>query len=532
MYGNCPQHKEEVTKTTQLNDDTSIGWYTIAKRIEHITVESLSGLYRHHPYLLLFQKEDWRDYLVLLAEIYDLLEEQSARVPIEAVRSIAMRFYSHKSLGSPDAKVTSFFTIMIGELQVLKDSHDQFGQRYLEATRSGKTLLQFIESLVNQRNKFSGTGAETLLGALNDILISRGQMTDAEALEHHKEKIEAYRDDIVRIKKEGLGAAQLLPMAHSNEALFVQAEDAAIHVLQSIEDVKAAIEDQRKELASGYFQKQRSAGETLGAVADFYDSLYTSPSYVSYIQAKELLSHLEGFEARFTLRNVDRLLHSIEARELLPHDQVKRSNLRSFMHQFAVADVSIQDKIKSQLRMLQQQVLYAVSTDVEGLRVSLHDLLSKTLSAPDETIHFWETQPIEVNWREAFEPGEVQLFDFEIPAEIKTQEISEESFDLAQERELFLALLRAEEGTLKDILDRLHSFLSQRGELRSSQYTFQRGLAEYYVLSEIDLFTDAIEKHGDGMADTMIEFQKSQFVLRRAPSFILRRKVSHTHGKR
>ena len=62
----------------------------------------------------------------------------------------------------------------------------------------------------------------------------------------------------------------------------------------------------------GYFQTQRSAGETLGAVADFYDGLYTSPQYASYVQAKELLSHLEGYQSRFMVRNVDRLLRSAD----------------------------------------------------------------------------------------------------------------------------------------------------------------------------------------------------------------------------
>lgn len=503
----------------------------MAKRTDLITGESLSGLFRHHPYLLLFQKEDWSDYLLLLAEIYDGLEERSSRVPIDAVRSIAMRHYSVAGLAHPEQKVTSFLTMAIGELQVLKDSHDQFGQRYVEPTRSGKSLLQLMESLIAQRSKFSGTGAETLLGALNDILISRRQMTVEEAIAHHREKIDAYRDDLARIKKDGLVAGQLLPIAHSNEALFSQAEEASIHVLQSIEDVKGAIEQQRRELASGYFQNQRSAGESLGAVADFYDGLYSSPAYSSYVQAKELLSHLEGFQARFSLRNVDRLLHAIESRDLIESDLIKKSNLRSFMHQFAVADVSIQEKVKSQIRILQQQVLYAVATDVEGLRANLHDLLSNLIANPDSALEFCAIHPVSAGLRDEFDCGPVTLFDFELPADVQSQTIEEEPFDLVQERELFFALLRAEEGTLKDILRRLLNHLNENGALRAREHIFPKGMAEYYVLSEIELFDKDIYSVPDGLADLKIESKHGRYVLRNASSFILRRKGTDNHGQ-
>src|SRR5688572_1773156 len=110
----------------------------MAKRSEIITAESLAGVYRHHPYLLLLQKEDWREYLLLLSEIYDVLEEQSSRVPLDAARSIGLRFFATRGLAAPEQKVAQFLAMAIGELEVLKDSHDQFGQRYVETTRSGK----------------------------------------------------------------------------------------------------------------------------------------------------------------------------------------------------------------------------------------------------------------------------------------------------------------------------------------------------------------------------------------------------------
>lgn len=70
----------------------------------------------------------------------------------------------------------------IGELKVFKDTHDSHGQRYIETTRSGRLLLQWLKSLLNQRTKYSGTGAETLLGSLNDILVSRKQLSQEETL--------------------------------------------------------------------------------------------------------------------------------------------------------------------------------------------------------------------------------------------------------------------------------------------------------------------------------------------------------------
>lgn len=502
----------------------------MSKRTDVINKDSLSGLLRHHPYLQILQKEDWREYLLLLSEIYDRLEEQSGRMPIEVLRTLAFNFYSQRDLSFVDQKVSGFFSMAIGELDVLRDSHDSFGQRYLEPTRSGKLLLQLFEGLLAQRGKFSGTGAETLLGALNDILISRRQMTEAEALMHHKERVEAYRADMIRIRKGGLQAAQLLPIAHSNEALFAQAEEAAIHVLGSIEEVKTAIEVQRQELAAVYFQGQRSAGQVLGAVADFYERLYASPSYASYMHAKELLSHLEGYEARFSVRNVDRLLHVIEGKDLLPMDTIKRSNLKAFMHQFHMADVSIQDKIRSQIQILQRQVLYAVATDVEGLNQCLHDILSLMAGSATQCLGFCETHPIVLEVRSSFDFGPVELFAFELPIEVAPQELSEETFDLNQERELLLALVEAEEGTLKDILSRLNEHLDREGRLRASEHAFSRGLAEYYVLSEIDLFDVTVEKQELELVDLHFQGKHSEFVLRKIPNFELKRKDLVNHG--
>lgn len=62
------------------------------KRIEVFTGERLDCLLPHHPYLLLLQKEDWREYLQLIAEIYDILEDDNTRLPFEAIRAVTIKF--------------------------------------------------------------------------------------------------------------------------------------------------------------------------------------------------------------------------------------------------------------------------------------------------------------------------------------------------------------------------------------------------------------------------------------------------------
>ena len=117
----------------------------ISKRSDVFIDSKLSALRTNHPYLLLFQKEDWKDYAVLLAKIYDVLEDETKRVPFDLLKSVALQHYATRLQNqSLDQKISQFFLMMIAELDVLKDSHDESGQRYLETTRSGKQLLQMI----------------------------------------------------------------------------------------------------------------------------------------------------------------------------------------------------------------------------------------------------------------------------------------------------------------------------------------------------------------------------------------------------
>ncbi len=496
------------------------------KRTELFTTERLEGITSHHPYLFLFQKEDWREYLVLFAEIYDLLEDDNIRLPFEAVRTIVLKFYAPRQLSSVEGKIGQFFSMAIAELRVLQDSHDQFGNRFIETTRWGRHLMQLIESLLSQRTRYSGTGAEALLGSLNDILTSRQQITKEEALSHHREKIKSYQKDIQRIQEKGLDHAELLPIPHSNEALFSQAEEAAIHILSSIEDVKTAIEKQRQELAAHYFEGHKSAGQSLHAVAEFYELLFLSPEYASYIQAKRLLSYLEGYTARFSIKNVGHLLHKIREGELISEQEINRSQLRGFMNQFSYADHSIQEKIKSQIKLLQQQVLYAINTDIRGLQKLLHDSVSSLLSNKSHVIDFFEKHPIEISVAAEFDIGQVQLFEFDIPVEPDSVQLSNHTLEFEEQKALFLALMQAEETTLQQILKRLLEHIYQHTSIELENYRIEHGLAEYYVLCEADLFEKRIIKTPTGQKDLPISTKYGEFILRQVPVF----KFSLTDG--
>ena len=491
----------------------------MAKRLEIFNDERMDALFLHHPYLLIFQKDDWKDYLLLFAQIYDALEQESVRLPFEALRTTVLKHYAQKGITNIDAKIHQFFHMAIGELQVLKDSHDQFGQRFLETTRAGKQLLQLVEGLLERRVRFTGTGAEVLLGSLNDILTSRKQLSEDEALQHHKQKIKSYQDDLRRIQEKGIAHAELLPIPHSNEALFNQAEESAQHILTAIEDVKGAIERQRQELARAYFEGTRTAGQSVGAMAEFYEGLYSSAEYASYNQAKSLLSHLEGFAARFGSRDVDRILAKIREKDLVSSDLLVRSLLPGFTDSFRSADQSIQEKIKLQIRLLQQQVHYAINTDVLGLQSSLHSVLSMMLAHREKVEEIFTADPYHIEIPSDFDSGALVLSEFHIAPEVESDTLVGNSFEQEEMRSFFLALVQAEETTLREILEDIRLWVTNSENADLAAYPFRHGLAEYYVLSDIKTFAPEIEFEELGDVDIEIRTRHGAFVIRRAKRF-------------
>ena len=480
-------------------------------------LEQLDNLFSHHPYILLLQKDDWKEYAIIIQDLYEILEDENSKLPVEVFKTYLIKFYTAKKNQNIENKIHQFFLMTIGELKVFKDTHDSHGQRYIETTRSGRLLLQWLKSLLNQRTKYSGTGAETLLGSLNDILVSRKQLSQEEALEHHSERIKKYQEDMKKIKTQGVQFAELLPIPHSNEALFNQADEAANQILAAVEDVKLAIEKERQELSKSYFEGRRSAGKNLNAITEFYEGLYKSPEYISYEQAKNLLSFLNNYGNRFRIKNVDRILNEIKNKKLIEEHEIKKSSLKNFNQHFSNSDLNIQDKIRAQIKILQQQVTYAMSTDVMGLQGTLKEILKLSFQNKNDFLDYFVSHPSQIELTSDFDMGWVTPFSFEIPVESESQKISSEELNADEEKDLILALLQAEEITLQQVLLKFESEFKKNPKLKLSEYPFQFGIAEYYVLCDISLFDERFESYSKDFFDLHLTAKVGDFVLRKVP---------------
>lgn len=467
----------------------------MAKRLQTITQESIDNLYGNHPYLLLLQKSDWKDYLLLIAQIYDLLEEEQSVVPYETLRSLLIQHYSAQNLQSPEQKATGFVSMAIVELRVLKDRYDNFGQRYIETTREGKELLKLIEQLLSQKARYTGLTADTLLVALNNLLLQQHSISETEAIEHHREKIKAYQDDIKRIQKHGVNQSELLPGDFSKEELLQQAEESALHILTAVEDVKLAIEKVRRQLADDYFKESRTAGQSINLVVDFYQSLEQTAEYRSYVQAFDLLSQIDGLGGRFRYRDVDEIVNQALAQKILERSAVERSHLNGFKSRFYRDHKSIQEKRKSQLQLLQQQVLYAISTETKVVEKEVREILSLCYQHKEDSLDYLAglgpqiKLPFELSW------GDVSLNEFDVPIETQGESLTLNELSSAEAQSLARALLEAEEATIQKTLARLRQELLSRKIVRLSDYRLEWGVTEYYVLSEIDLFCRDIAKN-------------------------------------
>lgn len=502
----------------------------MSHRTDLFSDQSLSNLYGNHPYLLIFQKDDWKEHLHILSQIYHFLEQENTRTPYEVLKSLIFNYYANSGVTTLlEEKTSRFFRMCLEDLCVLKDSHDQYGQRFFETTKYGKELLLLVESLLNQKAKFSGTGAETLLGALNNILTSREQMSSEEALAHHRQMIKKYQNDMARIEKMGVTHAEMLPMPHSNEALFRQAEEAAIHILSSIEDVKTAIEMQRKLLAESYLGITHSAGRNISAVAEFYQKLYDSPEYVSYNQAKMLLSFLEAYSIRFPEKNIDRLLNKISSKELVSKDDVQRSYLKKFMRQFSDADEVIREKTKEQVRILQMQVNYAMNNDVVGVKKHLDHIFSMLMTNKESAAQALTDVELQIDLMDEFQLGEIELSELRKNIEFESLPLVKTEFEADEYMQMMQALLHAEEATIETITEHFRLWYFQKDENFQnnnkgndisknqprclSQYEFKYGLSEYYVISQIELFAPEFSRKETHDMDLFVATKYGDLVL-------------------
>lgn len=497
----------------------------VPKRSEIINRDVLDGLLLNHPYLFIFQKDDWKEYLELLALIYDYLEETNTPVPFDVIKTILFRHYSDKVV-SVDFKIANFFTMMITELQVLKDSHDQWGKRFIESTPHGKELLKLIESMLEKRTRFSGTNAETMLGALNSLLYTPQNMSQEDAEGHHREKIKAYQADLEKIIKNGPKAAELLPLMHSNEALFGQAEEAAIHVMAATEDVKVAIERERKKLADRYIKQENSAGENIRLLTDFHLELHQTEEYKSYKQAKELFSRL-NYQARFKHNEVSRLLDILKEKNAISDDVVRKSHLSNFSQLFEAADAGIKEKVRIQIEILRQQVNHALMTDSHQVQSGLNSIFKKLYENKDLAHDCLNRADLTLNhpWTPDF--GAVELNSFHLPVEFEGMKLAEEKWTVEDMLSIGQSLSRSEENTIQNILDKFKSELRRKKSILVSEYDDLTGFAEFYVLMEADILEPDIQKELRGHCDIKFTFCSKDFVIRNVPNYFYTFKETH-----
>ena len=298
-------------------------------------------------------------------------------------------------------------------------------------------------------------------------------------------------------------------------------------ILAAVEDVKQAIEIERRNLAQSYLESSLSSGKSLNAVAEFYENLHQSGTYKSYVQAKDIFSLMGSYARRFANKDVAKILDRLESQKKVSEDVIKRSHLNGFQKRFEMADTAIQEKTRAQLHLLQLQVRYSLAFDVKGLQSTLKAVLQEVFRHREQIGDFFAANGLGVTERR-LGCGPIEVFPFERPPEI-SEALVEENFMAADTRELIEALLRAEETTLKQILSDFKKLLIEKQKINSQDYFFKHGLAEYYVLTEIECFANDIEKTETGSRDLELQLAAGLVVIRDATCYDYRLRREHGH---
>lgn len=482
-------------------------------RQKWIEPDNVSGLMLKHPHLRLFQKDDWEKYLCLIAQIYDYMEDQGHVHPYEGVKILVQQFYAQEDLSSLDHKVHQFLQLCTLELKVLREHHNNEGLRLLSLTREGRQLLQMCEELLSQRVKYSGTSAETLLGSLNEALISNEKMDEEAAKAHHKKKIKAYQEDLKRIDKNGVEAAKLLPIGHSFEALISQAESASQEILMSVEDVKSAIEEERKKLTEYYFKQSLSPGQSVRSIHSFYERLHQTSQYQSYDFAKNIFSELKLYGERFPSRDVDEILFKLVDKRLLDQKDLKKSPLRAFKSFFERADLEIQDKVREQIRILEMQIHYAIATDTHRAQKFLKQIM-QTFHKEEEKALGYLSQSLLKAKRPINLSRRYGLYEMSPPEYAESQAVELQTMNQSQELELMKALALSEEGRIKSIGQGLLKHIKDKGVLYLKEHKIKNGLAEFYLLNEIENYIpELLQEAQEEVFDLEIETSLRPIVL-------------------
>jgi uncharacterized protein YaaR (DUF327 family) len=484
----------------------------LARRSEIFSAENVSQLIANNRFLMLFQKESWAEYLELLALIYEAIEEKGSRVEHSEISQIVDRFfhyfYRQKRLAVPDQKNAMVFSMFISELGVLRDSHDSSGVRYIEGTRDGKQLLHICERLIQNRTNYTGVGADALLGALNQLLTNARAMTRDEAIQKHRETIQRYKEDMKRIEEQGVQASELLNAGLSQEELFQQADEEASKILAAGEDVKIAIESARKELIKKYHDRQFSAGKAIEFIADFHEELRLRPEYQSFSRAKDLFSHIEGLGSMHRRRDVEEMFHELISTGMFERHVLNRSSISSFSRYFRHLIQNIEEKIREQIHLLRVQVHYVVTGDSRRTREDLAELQGLLFKAGPRSLNFFESCETAVPDGLELELGDVLPNSLEIPTEIDMTSFERNALGLSEQQAFAEFLKQAEEATVEQVLKKLQTAIDEQGQVLLSRYPISHGMIEYYVLSAISCFSEAIRSEEKGR--TNLQWQTAE----------------------
>lgn len=488
----------------------------MGRRTDILTSQNIKHITVNNPFMLLFQKQDWDEYLELTAQIYDVLENQGSDIEWSQVESLIENFYASKPPAYVIHKKGQFMSMAIAELGILKDSHDARGNRYIQATKDGKNLLKFCETLTINRKKFTGTGADTLLGALNNLLIDQNSFTKQQAIAHHKEKIKEYKNDIERIKKNGVQAAQHLTLGFSTEELLTQADKAASYILSAGEDIKLSIQNARKTLIQKYSSNNSHVGKSITFIADYYDTLRQTPEYMSFIKAKNILSHIQEISGKYPQKDIPQILYRLTEKNIIKHDELKNTCLLDFSKQFQNIVHSIEEKVQEQINLLRIQVHYAITGDSKRIRTELNQCLSTLTRDPQKSLKFLSDNPFRTTLGLKTVIGTIKPHDLVIESKEVTEKIKLNTLNQDEMTIIYELLKKADEVTIAKVIQLLKNKLSRHGSVVLSRYEWSYGILEYYVLSCIDYFTADIDSCELGLTDLCINTKTKNFIIQQA----------------
>ncbi len=473
----------------------------MSRLAEIFSPANTAGLLPNNPWLALFQKNDWPEYLQLIALLYDAVETDGPRVEYDLARIIIEHFYEDRDPDSRVQKASQFYRMAVDELEILREIYSNTGERLVIATRNGKNLLRICEELIRSRRRFSGTGADVMLGALNELLLYRHPIPLQDAIAHHQQRIAEYEQDMDRMRRGGVQASEFLGDGSSPEELFVQAEEAARQILLAGEDIKDAIETARRDLAQSYRNPEFSAGQAIQHVADFHVKLRSSPEYASFRRASDLLSFIDGLGGRFREKDVSHIFFLLGSRGTVPKDLLHSSDLRRFSDRFAGLEREIAAKISEQLNILRVQVHYVLENTGGRAQADLSEWMALMSNAGTAALDFLGRERLEYNVGLDVDIGPVQPNPLEVEFDVTAYRPERNELNEDEWRRMHELLLSTEEATIGRVVERMRDYLSRNGSVRLSEYPIESGIPEIYILSNIESYADDIRSEFLNYAD-------------------------------